>query len=158
MKKVLFTLLCAMCISGLNATDNDQIPEGYVDLGLPSGTLWKINAEEGFFTHEQAMTQFGAQLPTKEQFEELKDSCQWTWKENGYTIVGTNGNSIVFSANGYKNCDQETQMVGTYGGYWSSSSHSGKRAWDIYFNPGAVNIDYSGDCIGRSIRLVFVKK
>ena len=154
MKKILFTLLCAMFVCVLNAEENNRVPNGYVDLGLPSGTLWKINAEDGLFTYTQAMTQFETELPTKEQFEELKNSCQWTWSENGYMVVGSNGDTIVFSANGYKNCDPKIQMVGTYGGYWSSSKHSGQRAWNIYFNSSEINISLSGDCIGRSVRLV----
>lgn len=44
-------------------------------------------------------------MPTKEEFQELKDDCTWTWtKQNdvsGYKVVGTNGNSIFFPASGY---------------------------------------------------------
>ena len=53
--------------------------QGLVDLGLPSGTLWKDKNEEGgFYTYEQAMSKFGDKLPTKEQFKELKNKCQWS--------------------------------------------------------------------------------
>ena len=53
------------------------IPAGYVDLGLPSGTLWKEQNEiDGFCTYEQAMALFGNDLPTKEQWEELILSCK----------------------------------------------------------------------------------
>ncbi len=146
-----------MCVCVLNAEENIPTPEEYIDLGLPSGTLWKINAEEGLFTYNQAIIQFESELPTKEMFEELKSYCQWTRNENGYIVVGPNGNSIVFAANGYNNCDKEIQMVGIYGGYWSSSKYTGQRAWDIYFTDSEVSINYSGDCIGRSIRLVKAK-
>ncbi|HJJ45480.1 MAG TPA: hypothetical protein O0Y17_00165 [Methanocorpusculum sp.] len=46
-------------------------PAGYVDLGLPSGTLWKDKNESGgFYTYDEAMKAFGNNLPTMEQFEE----------------------------------------------------------------------------------------
>ena len=52
--------------------DNSRyIPTGYVDLGLPSGTLWKGKNEGGWYTYEEAISMFGNLLPTKEQFEEL---------------------------------------------------------------------------------------
>ena len=33
-------------------------PTGYVDLGLPSGTLWKDKNENGFFTYDEAVSRF----------------------------------------------------------------------------------------------------
>ena len=51
----------------------------YVDLGLPSGTLWKSKNEKGmYYTYGEAVRQFGDQLPTREQFAELKAFCSWT--------------------------------------------------------------------------------
>ena len=49
------------------------IMQGYVDLGLPSGTLWKeYNENCGLITYDQARHYYGNSLPTKEQWEELK--------------------------------------------------------------------------------------
>ncbi|MCQ2318846.1 MAG: hypothetical protein MJZ90_08025 [Bacteroidales bacterium] len=78
------------------------IPAGYVDLGLHSGTLWKDKNEEGgFYIYDQAMSKFGNELPTKEQFEELKSSCKWAWTGSGYKVTGPSGASIYLPAEGW---------------------------------------------------------
>lgn len=68
--------------------------QGWMDLGLPSGTLWKNENEAGksVFTYEQATKR--GRLPTKEQWQELKDICQWTREGNRYIITAPNGESI----------------------------------------------------------------
>ena len=54
-------------------------PQDYVDLGLPSGTLWKAENEDcGLITYDQAVNFYRTSLPTKEQWEELKNFCLWT--------------------------------------------------------------------------------
>ncbi|MBO4645295.1 MAG: hypothetical protein J5642_02135 [Bacteroidales bacterium] len=62
--------------------------KSYIDLGLPSGTLWCNQNEEGLYTHDDAVIRFGDALPTTEQWKELRNSCLWTWNGNGYKIVG----------------------------------------------------------------------
>lgn len=129
--------------------------QGFVDLGLSSGTLWKDKNEEGgFYTYDQAISKFGDKLPTKEQLEELKNSCQWTWTGNGYKVVGPNGQSIVLPAAGYRSCDGDVDYVGSDGLYWSSTPNGSDYAWRLYFNAGKVGMDYNGRCGGRSVRLV----
>ena len=155
MKRIVFTVLCAAWICALNAAEPEQ-NAGYVDLGLPSGTLWKSTVEDGLFTHEQAMNQFGDQLPTKEQWTELKDSCQWIWNRTGYTVIGMNGDSIFFPAAGYRTCEKETKCVGSYGGYWSSSffNKGTTSIWNLFFEKDKVSGDFSGSCLGRSVCLI----
>lgn len=94
----------------------------YIDLGLPSGTLWKEKNEKGFYTYDQAKIKFGNRVPSKEQFEELIDKCDWTWKDNGYKVTGPNGASIFLPAEGYYDSDKETRVeVDYWGNYWSST-------------------------------------
>ena len=53
------------------------LAQGYVDLGLPSGTLWRNSNEGGDYaryTYDEAISRFGNKLPTKQQLEELKAS------------------------------------------------------------------------------------
>ncbi|MBR4838447.1 MAG: hypothetical protein IK004_08480 [Bacteroidales bacterium] len=129
--------------------------QGFVDLGLPSGTLWKdINEEGGFYTYDQAVSKFGNKLPTKEQFEELKNSCQLTWNGSGYKVTGPNGNSIVLPAKGYCYCNGSVDYVGSNGYYWSSTPYSSENAWDLDFNSSEVYMDYYSRCYGQSVRLV----
>lgn len=75
--------------------------QGWVDLGLPSGTLWKEKNETGFYTAERAVNRFGSMLPTWKQFEELIDKCQWLWNNNGFKIIGPNGESMFLPIAGY---------------------------------------------------------
>ena len=131
------------------------VPAGYVDLGLPSGTLWKDQNESGgFYTYDQAVSKFGNSLPTKEQLEELKSACRWTWNGNGYKVLGPSGESIVLPAAGYRYCDGSVDNVGSCGYYWSSTPRGSKGAWFLFFYSGGVYLDYGSRCHGLSVRLV----
>ncbi|MBO4738044.1 MAG: hypothetical protein J5606_00625, partial [Bacteroidales bacterium] len=140
---------------------------GYVDLGLPSGTKWKSenetnsNSGDEFFTYDEAVAKFGSNLPTKKQLEELKNSCKWDWQGNGYKVTGHNGNYIILPASDYSYC---VNYVDTSGKLWSSSpiisdytwslySDSG-YAWGLYFGLGGVYMGIYHCCGGLSVRLV----
>lgn len=140
-------------------TDKEKgevFPTGYVDLGLPSGTLWKDQNEAGgFYTYDQALAKFGSSLPTKEQLEELINSCRWTWNGNGYKVIGPSGDSIVLPAAGCRLCDGSVSLVGSHSYYWSSTPNGSERAWNLYFKSGEVDMSYNNRCNGLSVRLVY---
>ena len=141
----------------LLVTDKEKgkaVPEGYIDLGLSSGTLWKDKNENGFFTYDEAVSRFGSKLPSKETFEELKSECKWEWNGSGYKVTGPNGNSIVLPASGYRYCDGSVGNVGSGGYYWSSTPDDSDYAWYLSFNSGGVYVSYYWRCQGRSVRLV----
>lgn len=73
----------------------------FVDLGLPSGTKWKTVNEHEKLTFDKAISLYGENVPTKEQFQELITYCVWTPIEGGYTIKGPSGNSIMLPYNSY---------------------------------------------------------
>ena len=133
---------------------NKLLAQRYVDLGLPSGTLWKDKNESGFYDYDAAVRTFGGKLPTKGQLEELKNKCQWTWTGGGYTVVGPNGQSIYLPAAGYRYCDGRVGDVGSYGDYWSSTTNGSDYAWDLYFLSGGVYMSDFSRSDGRSVRLV----
>ena len=139
---------------GTVSTSSAKVSLGYTDLGLPSGTIWKNFNATGFYTYDEAVSQFGNRLPTKEQWEELKAECQWTWNGSGCKITGPNGNSIVLPASGYRYCDGSVLCVGFGGYYWSSTPKDSAYAWSLYFNSGGVDVYYSHRCCGLSVRLV----
>jgi len=127
----------------------------YVNLGLPSGTLWKDKNETGgFYTYDQAVAKFGSSLPTKEQWEELRSSCHWTWTKEGYKVTGPSGVSIFLPAAGCRLCDGRVCYVGLRGGYWSSTQDGSKSAWILWFNSYSPHMDVYNCCSGRSVRLV----
>ena len=130
------------------------VPAGYVDLGLPSGKLWKDKNESGLFTYDQAVSRFGKNLPTQEELEELKSECKWSWTGSGMKVTGPNGNSIYLPAAGYRNSSGGMYNVGSSGYYWSSTPNGSDYAWCLYFSSGGVRMyDYSRS-YGHSVRLV----
>lgn len=131
-----------------------EVAAVYTDLGLPSGTIWKNFNATGFYTYDQAVSQFGTRLPSKAQWEELKAECQWTWTGSGYKVTGPNGNSITLPAEGVHNCYGHVTSVGTYGNYWSSTPKSSEFAWSLNFYSHRVSISSDGRCNGLSVRLV----
>ena len=159
MKKVFSILMVALM--GLALCTMFSCNNEWVDLGLPSGTKWK-NANEvnvadtvyNFYTYDEAVAAFGDALPTKEQWEELKDNCQWTWNDSGYTVTGPNGHSIVLPAAGYRSCCGSVFNVGSSGLYWSSAPCGAEYAWTLYFDSVHVHVGNSYRCYGYSVRLV----
>lgn len=157
----------------------------WVDLGLPSKTKWSssnLNAAgddmpgyafefgvehkgesyRSYSNYHDAATELmgdGWKVPTKEQFEELIEYCDWTWEDGeyidntvvirgGYRVTGPNGNSIRLVATG----DYDTNyIIGSdslgydvapvtnfIGDYWTSSSTDSNKAHSLHF-------EYSGD-------------
>lgn len=143
----------------LKAKEQELKARGLVDLGLPSGTLWKDKNEEGgFYTYEQAKNKFGVKIPTEEQYEELINKCQWSWIGSGYKVTGPNGNSIVLPASGaIQDCyvNKEVQYVGELGMYWSSTPNDSGNAWALGFDRATgEHVDIHKCCYGFSVRLV----
>ena len=141
---------------------SSKVQKGFVDLGLPSGTLWKNlnetnpNDDHDFYTYDEAVKKYGDQLPTKAQLRELKDKCTWTWdtRKKGYNLVGPNGNSIFLPAAGYRGCDGSVSGVGSNGDCWSSTPDGSDYAWCLSFDSREVYTSNGGRCYGRSVRLV----
>ena len=80
----------------------------YIDLGLPSRTLWstdyeKLDRKYLYLPYEKAEY---LKIPTKEQWEELKTSCKWEYDiDNLYDFircrcVGPNGQILKFERTG----------------------------------------------------------
>ena len=151
----LITIGSNSALAGNPVQDSD-----YIDLGLPSGTLWKSKNEKSmYYTYDEAVNQFGNQLPTSEQFAELLVFCTWTWNGKGYVVKGDNGNSIVFQATGKRTCEGGAYGVGEYGRYWSSSPSGSDNAYCLdyyYYDSDSFDVytSYSSRCNGSSVRLV----
>lgn len=144
------------------STPAKYIPQGYVDLDLPSGTLWKDDNEKGYYTYEQAVRQFGPQLPTKNQLEELVSKCTWEWKGGGYIITGKNGKSIYLAAAGlipWTLKDNQVCRVGDTGVYASGTPYTSAGSKDLYglfFGRGMIKVAEMGGTNKISVRLVYL--
>lgn len=136
----------------------------YIDLGL--SVKWascnigaNIPKDNGkLYTFEEAIHNTDGKLPTKEEWEELKNKCRWKWTTQngvtGYKVTGPNGNSIFLPAAGYRYFYGGVFNVRTSGGYWSSSPDDSDNAWYLYFNSSEVIMNNYNRGFGRSVRLV----
>jgi hypothetical protein len=164
MKKLLYVIAAALCLVACEKNSENgsgSTAKGdFVDLGLASGTKWKTQNEQNtydyydLFDYETALREFGNNLPTSKQWEELRAYCHWEWVGSGYKVTGPNGKSIVLPAAGYRDCGGSVSYVGSLGLYWSSTPNGSENAWSLSFNSGRVNMDYYRRCYGLSVRLV----
>ena len=188
---------------GINLQNSDTVEQSfevpakhfdeYVDLGLPSGTLWATRnigantpVEDGDYfawgetepkdvydwrtykwcqgydysftkyctdyeygyngftdnkrkldpEDDAAYVNWGSswRMPTKQQQNELRDKCTWTWTTldgvNGRLVTGPNGNSIFLPAAGDR-LDSKLRDDGFWGYYWSC---------ELYFNTDGSDV------------------
>ena len=101
-------------------------------------------------------------MPTKEDQDELRNECTWTWTINngikGYTVTGPNENSIFLPAAGDR-YDSDLDDAGYYGYYWSSSLSTSDSvgAYYLYFGSDYVDWGYYYRYFGHSVRAVLRK-
>lgn len=169
-------LLKSRIYQGVIENPNDSIgvniPYGYVDLGLPSGTLWKNKNEVGLYTYQNAIEKYCDSVPSQEQFEELISMSKWIWVDGKYEIKGSNGNTIVMPAdfvqyniNEHLYCfetvadfklkkkDNLKWNARPYGAYWSSSSNDQEYATGMRFNSDNHELNLNAKNIELSVRL-----
>ena len=98
-------------------------------------------------------------MPTKKEFEELKDNCDWEWTTldgvSGYRVTGKNGNSIFLPAAGWRG-GASLFSAGEYGTYWSSTPDGSdtQSAYYLYFDSGGHDWRRYGRDGGLSVRPV----
>ena len=121
-----------------------------------------INDIKGDSRYDAAKANWGGswRLPTKEEIEELKENCTWSWTtqggKKGYKVTGPNGNSIFLSAAGYR-YGTMLYSTGAYGSYWSSTSYesdTGKAYYLYFLCSGSQGVDRYYHDYGRSVRPV----
>lgn len=155
MKKLILFLV----VSAFALTMNAQVPSGYIDLGLPSGTLWEKTNESGLYTYAQAQSSFGRALPSEEDWQELKDNCQWVWTGNGCRVIGPNRNVLFLPAAGYIKCSGNSKHENVAGHYMSGDSVDEYQIWGLLFAEGQVGtevvVDVVRKCEALSVRLTY---
>ena len=97
----------------------------------------------GNLSYDAAAASWGGnwRLPTRSEFQELLDYCTWTWANqdgnDGYKIIGPNGNSIFLPAAGFFLSNLECKGDICY--YWSSTP-IGDDAYSLYCGHSANDI------------------
>lgn len=112
----------------------------FVDLGLPSGTLWSTDYERDeneilFLPHTKASN---LEIPSVEQWEELRNTCQWEFAiDSAYDLckvqcVGPNGNILRFDRTGKRNIDTFSEICEVF--FWVKDEKEGnnKNAVHMY--------------------------
>lgn len=105
----------------------------------------------------------GTRIPTKEDFQELSEKCEWIWTNYngypGYKVSGSNGNSIFLPAAGVENVEDKTKSYFTeIGCYWVSNFKeilSDNFSFDN--NHRGINLQIKDKAVyksGRSLRLI----
>ena len=96
-------------------------------------------------------------LPTKAEFEELLNNCQWTFitmgNHNGYKVIGPNGNYIFLPAAGHRD-GAVLNNSGSNGHYWGSSPSDSENSYRLYFSSSSRGVGWYYRRFGRSVRAV----
>lgn len=140
----------------------------FVDLGLPSGTLWgkrnvKIANKKHFTHYEIPLVEYitGYNVPSYEDFEELINLCKWEWKTigrtKGYKVTGSNGNHIFLPAIGLYD-GTSLSYSGTFGYCWSTEHIDPGYAYFLFFSSNSECISYGSRLYSLSIRLIKHKR
>ena len=102
----------------------------------------------------------GWRMPTKEEFEELLDKCNWQWTSQGgrkgYKVTGPNGNSIFLPAAGWR---LRTSLISGDGGYYWSSMLDGSYTvpYRLHFRSDSHYVEHGYRDGEHSVRPVLDK-
>lgn len=126
----------------VNLRDNKK---EYIDLGLPSGTLWSSDYEKEdeeilYLSFDKAKKM---NIPTSKQIEELMSECKWEYEYKwpssfkhltNAKCVGPNGNILYFKVTGKKNIDSVSEDDSVY--VWIADDILGdiKSCMSIHFD------------------------
>ena len=126
----------------------------WVDLGLPSGTLWAdeniYNSDNphGFWSWDDIMrSPYREYVPNREQMLELVDNCWWEWddkKRGGIFVSKDDKNNILLPAEGIQTNSTLVWYGDVAGFYWSSSIRDNGTGFHLEFDENRAITDRSG--------------
>ncbi len=159
--------------SSYSPPSSSSYSSSYVDLNLPSGTLWasknlgassSTDAGNYYTRHDiNASSSFDvSSLPTIDQMKELYKYCSWEWTNSyqgsgvkGYIVSSKRNDSHIFlpAAGNVKNGNYRRRN--TDGDYWLANTKGADRAYNLDFTQSYVKTaDHSPATMGFSVRLV----
>ena len=99
--------------------------KNYVDLGLPSGTLYDYN---------EAVEEFGDRLPTKDDWQELIDHVPHSFEEKraGLVFTARNGNKLFLPITSF--CNGKDYAVEYIGLYISATPCNSNSVYCLHFD------------------------
>lgn len=113
----------------------------FVDLGLPSGTLWSVDFEktvdEICYLPYCQVENFN--IPTKEQWDELVEKCEWRYNNDDdvFMALGPNGNMLTFTKTEYKSFENSISFPIKAGSYfWLKNDNADNSA--VIFHKGTT--------------------
>lgn len=142
-------------VDGKNEVEIDD-EDRFVDLGLPSGTLWAKNYvldQDGKCRHFEYSEASNYSLPTKDQIEELVQECEVSLSPlsqlstlcktsaeyHSVTFTGKNGNKLSIMAQGHRELRKsETFGFGTI--YFWMNSYGSSRGYAARFSQNKFGI------------------
>lgn len=106
----------------------------WIDLGLPSGTLWAKDDINRMMSFAEAKHNYEVHMPSKKAVEELR-TCKREWNECTKALVftGPNGNSISFHCKSYNKT------------YWLNAYEQGDAQFGQCFHIGPDGHFYIND-------------
>ncbi len=132
----------------------------FIDLGLPSGTLWSYDFEKK--NNELIYTPYkGAvnlEIPTLEQCEELYVNCKFIYKNGLVYCLGPNGKYIIFAFTGYKEIGNEAATYTTASLYWINDCNENSDNIARILNMGGLKKDVYKDFSGNKLPIRLVRK
>ena len=120
----------------LIAVSAQKIEREWVDLALPSGTLWAAQPEEGYYTYDEARQTFGGQLPTEWQWNELIKSCDIHkdyGKKSYLKFTGKNGNTLTIPSMGLMDVGSKPHDLDKFS-FWSFTTAYYDDKYAFYFS------------------------
>ncbi len=134
----------------------------FVDLGLSSQTLWSssyetIGIERLYLPYDKAKEM---DIPTKDQWDELKKECKWAIDSDKLYCIGPNGKSIFFEKTGYISVNKNIE-TSVWSFFWIKTDEqseneclSAKMSWKTDYDVRSV---YKFKGFRLPIRLVRTK-
>ena len=147
-----------------NAIDLQDDETEFVDLGLPSGTLWSADYEKDvndtiFEPYQLASSK---SIPTRAQWNELRRCAKWEFigEDDKLEVVkctGPNGNTILFHPAGGVNFTKKVRSGRVL--FWVKSTslkNCAVHLWE-YNNEGHEGTDSQSSDLKLPVRLVSTK-
>ena len=132
----------------------------YIDLGLPSGTLWSSDFEKNsnkliYAPYES--TKF-LEIPTLEQCTELFSNCRFSNKEGVVYCLGPNGKYIKFDFAGYKVIENEPATYTTASVFWIKDCNEKSENTARILNMRGLQLDTYKEFCGNKLPIRLVQK